>query len=1386
MGGSSVTDSTSVDWIRHFASGLAPSNDQATAVALDNAGNIYVTGSSTGPFTQNDFATVKFDASGSQQWVARYNSPHGDDYAAGIGLDSLGNVYVTGTGSGSIVTIKYNGAGIQQWVALYGGNDGSNSYASALAVDSSGNVYVTGVRNCNVVTIKYNTAGLQEWDSRYFGDGSCNWPAAIVVDTKGNVFVTGGSDCYATIKYNAAGVEQWIRLYDSPEWARAHALAVDMAGNVYVTGESYQSSNGSDYVTIKYNMSGTQEWITSYSDEGAYSYDSPSAIGVDQAGNVYVTGLSSSSDTTMNCATVKYNSAGVEQWVVRYNGDSFSSALDLDTLGNVYVSGGSGHIEWGWGSYLISDSILTMKYDSNGVLQWVARHNGPGNFETYASALAVDGSGNVHVVGVTSPADFESDYATIKYSTSGVELWSQHYSGPGNNWDVATGLATDESGNVFVTGSSVGPGSSTDYVTIKYDETGVQQWVARFDGVGSGYDSPSAMKVDNSGNVYVTGQSQTSDSTWEYATVKYNSAGTEQWVAYYSSAGYSAASSLAIDRAGNVYVTGSSIGSETSYDYATTKYNSVGIQMWAARYNGPGNLGDYAKSVDVDSGGNVFVTGTSQGDILTVKYNSSGIEQWSKRYKGDFDGNWEQGTALAVDAMGNIFVVGDSWGIGTYQDFLTIKYDNLGNLLWVSRYNGPANYSDGATDLEVDHAGNAYVTGWSESPNAGSDYVTIKYDNHGTQQWVARYNGSQDQYDYPRDLTLDQTGKTYVTGSSGDEYATVAYDAMGNQQWSARYNGPANSWGEAVAVGIDNSGNVFVTGSRGEGNWSMYATIRYNQALSAPSVEVLSPNGGESWEQGTKHEIRWSKKGGVDTVRIEYATNGTNWTLISPGVPAALGKFVWNVPNIFPAQARVRISWKDSVQISDENDGWFNITAFSAGPWIHAGSDMGPIWSIVVDPSDQRIMYAGSNISGMWKSPDGGFTWRQINNGLWNLTVQVCDISRSNPNILYCGTSSLGDSSGVYKSTNAGSSWSLINSGITESPIGVQALAVDPTNPDIAFVAAWDLLLPAVDGIFKTTNGGANWFASNSGIGPVRNFLSFGINPLNPKVIYAGSSFMFGVTDTNQARVYKSYDGGETWTDASSGLPQTQGKWTHNPVRSLSIDRADTSRILAGVFLNDTSGGAFLTTNGGTSWEKIHNGLPNTVGAFPRSVLIRPGSTGEYYIGFGQMVDPPTNAGVYRTTNAGQNWEEFNANSLPKTTTVRALAFRTFGGDALFAGGAHTFESGGQGLFMYQFTPTAVEHKRDDALPQMFALHQNYPNPFNPTTKIRFMIPNSQFTSLKIYDLLSREVATLVDEEMKPGSYEVTWDASGLPSGVYFYRLATERFVETKKLLLLR
>ncbi|MEK7706725.1 MAG: SBBP repeat-containing protein, partial [Verrucomicrobiota bacterium] len=375
-----------------------------------------------------------------------------------------------------------------------------------------------------------------------------------------------------------------------------------------------------------------------------------------------------------------------------------------------------------------------------GVPLWTNRYNGPGIGGDYCRAAVVDGDGNVFVTGGSSGSS-STDYLTIKYSSAGVPLWTNRFNGPGNSSDYAYAAAVDVSGNVFVTGSSYVSGSANNYATIAYSSTGVPLWTNYYNGPGNNYDIPYRVVVDGGGNVFVTGYSVGSGSSEDYATIAYSSAGAPLWTNRYNGSGNGndEARDLVVDGSGNVVVTG---GSES--DYVTIKYSSAGVPMWTNRYSGPGNGDDFAFAVATDDSGNLFVTGQSVGsgsfyDYATIAYSGAGVPLWTNRYNGTGNGD-DCANAIAVDGSGNVFVAGQS-SDGSFFDYATVAYSGAGVPLWTNRYNGPGNDDDIARAVAVDGAGNVFVTGYSYATNGVADYATIGYASTGVPLWTNRYDG---------------------------------------------------------------------------------------------------------------------------------------------------------------------------------------------------------------------------------------------------------------------------------------------------------------------------------------------------------------------------------------------------------------------------------------------------------------------------------------------------------------------------------------------------------------------------------------------------------------------------------------------------------------------
>jgi hypothetical protein len=239
----------------------------------------------------------------------------------------------------------------------------------------------------------------------------------------------------------------------------------------------------------------------------------------------------------------------------------------------------------------------------------------------------VDSAGNVYVTGSSTGNGTGSDYTTIKYDSDGNQLWVARYDGSANKGDQASVIALDGLGNIYVTGSSAGNGTETDNATVKYDSHGNQLWATRYSGPANGEDGATVLAVDISSNVYVTGASTGNGTGADYATIKYDVNGNQIWVARYNGPAHSedTASALVMDSAGSIYVTGWSTGNDTSYDYATLKYSNAGKQLWVDRYDGPASRPDKAYALALGSSGSVYVTGRSSGngtyyDFATIKY----------------------------------------------------------------------------------------------------------------------------------------------------------------------------------------------------------------------------------------------------------------------------------------------------------------------------------------------------------------------------------------------------------------------------------------------------------------------------------------------------------------------------------------------------------------------------------------------------------------------------------------------------------------------------------------------------------------------------------------------------------------------------------------------
>lgn len=340
----------------------------------------------------------------------------------------------------------------------------------------------------------------------------------------------------------------------------------------------------------------------------------------------------------------------------------------------------------------------------------------------------------------------------------------------------------------------------------------------------SGTDAAYGVAVDPGGSVLVAGSTfvgPTPGGHWEVFVRKYDAFGTLLWVRQFGTA---EASGVSVDSLGNVLVAGLTRGSLSGYanagesDAFVRKYDAAGSEMWTRQFGS--TLSDLARSVAVDTFGNVLLTGDTSGalpgavsigatDVFVRKYDPSGNELWTRQFGSPIS---DEGRRVVVDSSANVLVVGSTVGALPGQTFaggadvFVRKYDAAGSEVWTRQY--------GTTDVEfakaavVDVTGNVVVVA-----QAGGISVVRKFDASGNELWTR-----QPATTYPSALAVDSAGNLVLAGLApgagpfvNNDIALRKLDSSGNTVWAQQFGGPGEdrSWGLAV----DGLGNILVSGS---------------------------------------------------------------------------------------------------------------------------------------------------------------------------------------------------------------------------------------------------------------------------------------------------------------------------------------------------------------------------------------------------------------------------------------------------------------------------------------------------------------------------------------------------------------------------------------------
>ncbi len=460
-----------------------------------------------------------------------------------------------------------------------------------------------------------------------------------------------------------------------------------------------------------------------------------------------------------------------------------------------------------WKNVLIPGLLLLFISQAQGQsvdTAWVKKYDAAaGGYTDWARAIAVDDSGCVYVTGQCETAMGVNDILTIKYLPNTDTAWVRRYNGTANDDDIGYAIAVDRDRNVYVAGTSEGAGTSYDFTTIKYRPNGSQAWVVSYNGPGFGYDMAYDIAVDQFGEVYVTGY---------------------------------------IDNAG------------LSFDYYTVKYDTAGTVRWSRTYN-YSTFPDYGQALVLDTvNGYVYVTGYSyfnEKDFATVSYTTSGTFRWAKRYDHDFGDDYA--FDIALDSVGHVIVAGTSYDSTNLEDLAIIRYEPVaGGVDWIRRLDGTAHLKDSAVAVEVDNLGKIHVAGNTRNTGSNLDMAVAKYDTLGNFEGVQTYSATPSSVDLIRAMQVRDAASYVVGYTSGG--AVVDMITMKTGDWVRSFNGPANWIDDGQDIVLDKSGNIFVCGYSSFSSMANidYATIRYSYlylrplivvAYSPVNLRVTDPNG---------------------------------------------------------------------------------------------------------------------------------------------------------------------------------------------------------------------------------------------------------------------------------------------------------------------------------------------------------------------------------------------------------------------------------------------------------------------------------------------------------------------------------------------------------------
>lgn len=381
------------------------------------------------------------------------------------------------------------------------------------------------------------------------------------------------------------------------------------------------------------------------------------------------------------------------------------------------------------------------------------------------------------------------------------------------------------------------------------------------------------------------------------------------------------------------------------------------------------------------------------------------------------------------------------------------------------------------------------------------------------------------------------------------------------------------------------------------------------------------------------------------------------------------------------------------------------------------------------------------------KTTDGGLSWVQQTGLLGGLRCIGFGDS------LTGWTAVLSGSPVMYKTTNGGVFWAPVQN--IPAPVPPGLCGIYAVNRNVVY-ACGRYYGPAR--VVKTTDAGLSWLNIDMS--------SYANGLVDCYFFNQDSGFAAGGIDSfyqnSRAVILFTSNGGSTWQTRYTGSLTTEWCWKINFTSPL------TGYVSVESYRYTDTVTYLKTTNGGNSWARVT--FESETDSFHHQGIMFLSNNQTGWVGGYPGPPPFGNGKTYQTTDAGLTW-------IPQTWGYNVNRFRYINDTIVYAVG--------KTVYKYTTEPIGIRPISSE-IPKGFLLNQNYPNPFNPKTIINFKIPFSNYVKFVIYDALGRELTALVNEKLKPGVYEVSWDASNYPSGIYFYKIITENFALSKKMILIK